>query len=459
MPRCLLRITLPVLLACLTRALPATSDEQKPGQDLPPKFETRINESLAAGKFRDAITAVAQYGEAVRGCYAAPSYTDGRFQSEAEHLSLQCPFPGWTVVDPTPANRPMWLPWVGLDITLLLRHPQDAGTLAIVSSDIGHLQEEPGVSSEAETASILELFARLQGQRMGTARYRSFSKVGNLRLLSVELSGKEGNVVEMRMFVREDRLYAVLLTGAPSEKAEMQAKLLTVLKSMDLHYKPSQKERVAAIRAKVTDPKDVKQQLQDIRDLVLNGEYNAAAEDLRVLRLTINKLIPQAHVVGDEMHYDGYGVTVINPDPTVWRGVIGFSHHLSQMTLQSRTGVAPHGIIVTVNDPVDAYGVVAERLLSEKASENDKKIFLEYTAHVGSQNIGVVLESGRLRTFRGMLAYECMFTSPVANVKTKIINVLRSPSLLTIVLQVDPKNADQHFTEYEAVLEKALTLK
>jgi len=460
MHRLLLRITLPLLLTCLTWSLPAlAADDQKPGQDLPPKFEPQITENLASGKFREALLAAAKYKEAVRACYPAATYTNGVLESEADHLRISCPFKGWKRKDADLAKNSDGPPPAGAVPFLALMDPKTNDTLAAISSDqtiINKMEDNP---TPGETEKLLNIYGQIMGRLFGVPRYSSFATVGELRILSLELSGQTGNPIEMRLFSHGDQVYTFVLACAPSEKAEMKAKLLTMMKSIDFHYKPPQQERIAAIHAKVTAPTDVKQQLQAIRELVLCGEYGAAGADIDTIRLTLAGRIPKPVVIEDNIHYDTYGITITNPDPQVWKSVVQKSDGMDMMMLQNRAGVDTRGMLVAVLDPIILYGSRAEQMVGEKVPEAVNKTFLSNSARGGLMNINGKIEKEQFRTFKGMLTYEATATTNIPNVKVKLLVGLHSNYMVFMLVFVDPSDAEHQFKEYETILEKALTFK
>jgi len=458
MPRLLLRITLPLLLACLTWSLPAlAADDQKPGQDLPPKFEPQITENMAAGKFREALLVAAQYKEAVRACYPDPTYTDGALESEADHLRILPPFPNWTKVNTAVAKGTDGL--TGATQLVALMDPKTNDSLTIISSDQTMITKMSDAPTAGENEKLLTIYAQTMARLFGTPRYSSFANVGELRVLSLELSGQIGNPIEMRLFSHGDQVYTCILVCTPSEKAEMKDKLLTMMKSIDFHYKPAQQERITAIQAKVTDPTDVKQQLQAARELILCGEYNAAGTDIDKIRLTLAGRIPKPTVVGDAMRHETYGLTLTNPDPKTWKSFVQRSGGTDMMILANRAGVDTRAILVGVIDPIVIYGSRTVQMVGEKASEEMNKAYLSSSGRGGFMNIGGKIEKEQFRTFKGMLTYEGTATTNLPNVKVRLLVSLRSNYILFMMLFVDPNNAERQFKDYETVLDKALTLK
>lgn len=294
---------------------------------------------------------------------------------------------------------------------------------------------------------------------IGVKRYSAFVNVGELRVLASELSTQTGGIAELRLFAHNDRIYAVILMCAPSEKVTMRAKLFALLKSVDFHYKPPQRERIAAIRAKVTNPKDIPQQLQAIRELIQCGEYGTAAVDLEKLRVRMAELIPFPVLVGDDMKYDAYGISLSNPDPTAWNSEVDTSSSTKMMLLESKAASDTNVILVGALDPLITYGSHVDSKLGDKAPEADKKAFLSNSARGGMMAIGKAITSERFRTYKGLFTYEGTATTNLPNTTMRIIVAVHPRYLLYIVLMADSQKAAQFFTEYEALLDKALTLK
>ncbi len=394
----------------------AQADTQNPHSDLCDKFEAQITSCLKGDKIRDAISAVSEYEEAVRACYPAPTYANGLFQSEAEHVSFTCPFDGWTQLTGKHSGVPEWLPSIGVDVTLILTNKKTDDRLAVMSADLKGMSPTPGEAAAGDTERNMTIFANIMGRTFGVQKTSNVLDIGDHRALAVEYAGPDGNAVQMYMLSNGSRLDAFIVFCAQSEKSAMKAKLLSMVKTVDFHYKPTDTIRIAAIRAKVTDANDVKQQLQCVRELTQSGDYGDAGLDLNTLRQVIAGRIPKPVESAGGMQYDTYGITVSNPDSTNWKCGIQMTNGMAMMMLENRTSVALNGMIVGVMDPLVSYGAHADKMVGAGVGEEANKEFLSNAGRGGLLKIGVAIESARYRTFKGMLAYEGIVQMNVPNV-------------------------------------------
>jgi hypothetical protein len=432
---------------------------QKLTSDLCAKHETEITADLAKGNIREAIMAVCHYEEAVRGCYPGPSYENGLFQSEADHLSFFCPFDTWTRIEAKDSGLPDWLPSVGVDFPLILSNKKNSDRLAIMSLDCGTLMRAMGVTDFGSSEKDLSLVAAMLEQSLGVEQAKSYEDIGDHKMFVVELTSQTGDPVEMCFVANLGKIYAFIVICTSSESAELKAKLLSMMKTVDFHFKPADNKKIAAIRAKITDPKDVSQQLQCIRELTLSGEYGDACLDLTNLRLNIGDRIPKPVDSGGVTHFDSYGITLTNPDATTWKSEMQVTGGIPMMLLENNTSVDVNGIAVGVLDPLVIYGVHADKMIGEHATESTKRSVLSGGGRGSLLSMGSNIESERFRTFKGMMAYEGITSTNMPNVKAKVICALKSDYVLFVLLLVDSRDSDHQFSSYEQILDKELILK
>jgi hypothetical protein len=462
-----MKTRLMIVVAGLTlavSAVPAPAAERKPARAVlaaSEEYEAKVTSLLREKKYLEAIGAVADYEQALAAAYAPPRFRQGTFESEGDHLRFVSPFEGWSALGPKELSLPDWLPGLGVRGLLVLKGPAETERLLLLALDVGRLMKkiDKGAGQAGPTDLQLKMFMRTMSQQFGQVTKEQFQTLGDRRVLRLELQTAAGQPGLLLCLPRDGHLYTFLLTSAEENFARNEGWLEEVVRTLDVHFKPSDPKKVQAARRKVTDSRDVPQVLRCVRELAAAGEYGAAGEELVGMTTVIADKMPAPVVQGATGRYDAYGITLTNPDPERWKFSANNSGAMGMLILEDRTSVTPVAVMVGVINTVVAYGPQAARAVGDTADEEQSKGLLSGAGRGGLLNMGGEIKSERFRKFHGFLAYEGVATCRLPDTKAKVLVAQRPGHLLMVILLVKASDYEAQAAEMEKILAEQLELK
>ena len=134
------------------------------------EFASRINKLVTANNIVASIFTVAEYESAVFAKYPPATFEQGRFQSEAYHVSFVSPYDGWKSLSAKEVNLPAWLPSTGFDLILALQGTSEDEKLLLLTFDIGKINRmlsDKTMGSEEESRNVYRADGRYHGRREG----------------------------------------------------------------------------------------------------------------------------------------------------------------------------------------------------------------------------------------------------------------------------------------------------
>jgi hypothetical protein len=424
------------------------------------EFESQIQSSVDRESYLEAISAAAEYEQALLSRYPASTFEMGLFQCEAHHITFQSPFEGWTQQNLKEMGLDEWLPTMGIDVLITLKGEVEDDKFVLFSMEFGKLMQRIGGDEFANvdlSDQDLVSAAQMMASNLGTVENQEFRSMGDHRILVLDIATPIlGPSVIMANLAHNRCIYCFLLTSSAGNYTENENRLYELIKTVDFNYRPPDQTKIESIRQKLTSKADISQVLGCVRELALAGEYGAAGDELSLIRSLIAQRMPPPVVEGDLARYSLYGITLRNPDPEKWNLSVNTQGAIGMLILEDRFSVNSSGIAVGVINKVLSYGPHAEKLTGENDQEEENKSFLSSVGRGGLLSIGGEIESERFRMFKGSFAYEGVASPNVPRTKLKII-VFQQPSCFVMVLMfMETLNFEAQAEEYETLVDRYL---
>ncbi len=424
------------------------------------EFESQIKSLVDRESYLDAISATAEYEQALLSRYPVPTFELGLFQGEAHHITFHSPFEGWTQESLNEMGMGEWLPTIGFDVLIVLKGEVEDDKFVLFSLDMGKLMQRIGGEEFADAGlNDQELLSTAQmiASNLGMVKSQEFKRMGEHRILVLDIATPGmGPSVILANLAHSGRHYCFLLTSSAGNYSENENRLYDLIKTVDFNYKPPDEAKIESVRQKLTDKANIDQVLGCVRELAIAGEYGAAGDDLSMLRSLIAERMPKPVIEGDVARYSLYGITLRNPDPEKWNLSVDTQGGIGMLILEDRFSVNTSGIAVGVINTVLSYGPHAEKITGENDSEEERKSFLSSACRGGLLNMGGAIESERFRIFKGSFAYEGVASPNIPNSKVKII-VFQQPGYFVMVLMfLETSNFEAQSAEYEALVDQYL---
>ncbi|NLH72789.1 MAG: hypothetical protein GX456_07025 [Verrucomicrobia bacterium] len=437
-----------VLAACTWLVQADQQDHKAPALS---QCAQRILQHIKRGDVRLAIGAAADYELDLLGRYQPPSYEMGLFQDEATHLAFHSPFVDWKRLDAKKLDLPKELLMTGVSFLLGLEGASEEDRLVVMSINLKQLERRmAGNSSDLSLSSdrgLLFITQMVSGQ-FGVAKSHQFKRLGDYRVLDVELApALIGPNLRMILLPHGGTTILFLLRSAAGDFASNLERLEELVKTASFDYKPANTVAIGAARAK-SDRSSPESLIECVEALAALGEYTATAEDLADLRSLLHKQMPGVKITGQVASFPAYGITVKNPDPAKWKFSLINDGPVTGVFMEDQFSVNEEGIVIGVVDLFFAYGPQLVRLLN---SEESAKSTLIGAGRGGSTMLGSI-ESERLTTLNGSLAYESIVVPNLPSLKARVQWVNCTDYGLMILLFGDAREFDAKIAECDRIV-------
>jgi len=424
----------------------AVGAEPKPNvREVVREFTREIVALVDQGDHRGAIAKAADYELALLNNYPPPSYEMGLFRSEAVHASFHCPFVEWKQVDmdKEPELKELRkLAIVGWDFLLVLEGKSEEERLMVACIDTKQLTQGVGAQDglpDMCSGQGLQFIAQMIAGKFGAVKSQQFRDVGDHKVLSLEIKGPMmAPDVRIALLPNSPQIYAFFLISPGRTIVANERRLDELMKTASFDYQPEDARAIAAERSE-GNRKEIRDLLVCVSHLAELGEYRAAGADLAELRLLLHGRMPAPTVNDNAGTCPAYGVTLTNPDPDKWKLSVNRDGVFQGLMLEDRFSVHGEGIMVGVVDFLTAYGPQLVKMMSDD-EEMGKQMLID-SGRGGAAMLGEI-ESERLVSIRGSMAYEAVISPNMPGVKARIQCINKSDYAIMIFMLGDKRTFD-----------------
>jgi hypothetical protein len=226
-----------------------------------------------------------------------------------------------------------------------------------------------------------------------------------------------------------------ILAGPEHSFRVNRKRLYRLIETVEFQFRSAEKQKIRSILDETgsVSGTGVRGRLRGVRLLALAGEYNAAVDELMVLRRELAAGLSNPVIEGNHLHYPLYNIHLTNPDED------RFTFHITDLPemsshmlfLQNKESGEGMGMGVVVLDMVLNYGPGYVKYIGDKTTEVD---FLKAWGRSFIIGMNAGIEGERFVRIKKDRMYRAVFSTAMPDVKGKLYAVMRSGYLVGILI-------------------------
>ena len=421
-----------------------------PLQEVNEQFTAKILSLTEKNNYQAAIRAAAKYEQELLWRYAPARHEMGLVQSEAEHISMHSHFDGWKPLSASELGIPKGLTMAGFSVVVAQRGDSDEERFTCFALNMGRLADRlsggaPGELFKSDKALLM--IGRILARNLGTVRSHRFRKLGDHRVLYLDVAGPQfGPEIRIVILRHDGTMFAYMLMSPAGDIEKNEELLVDTIKTTSFDYKPPDKAAIARIRKGCT--RTAWSILECVGALGDIGEYGATARELTALRRLLFSRLPSPTVSGDTASCPAFGISLTNPDTSRWKLGVLQEGPMQMILLTDRHSVSEEGIAVAAIDLVMMYGPEFADLITQ---EGAKKEFLLSGGRSGASFLGQI-QTERFVLVKGWLAYEAVVLPDLPRMRARVQFIIMDGHALVLCVMGNPSEWESRLAECDRII-------